>query len=403
VVDETTVDVEGAPQDEAQEIGIRDLLDAGLHFGHQTKRWNPKMKPYIFDKRNGIHIIDLAKSLIMLKAAAQFVYDVAASGDSILFVGTKKQAQKSMTDTAVDAGQPFVTHRWLGGMLTNVDTIRNRVKRLKQLEKMEKDDVFATMHKKEASRDRHELAKLQRNLGGIADMKKLPGAMFIIDINREDIAIKEANRLNIPVIAMVDTNCDPDLIDYPIPSNDDAIRAIKLVAGEISAAMKKGQAEYARVAAEENRKREEEAKKVAEARAKAAKATEAARAEKAKADAVKAKEAAETKKAAKAEAAAAKAETAKAEAKKEEAAPTTEAVKADAPKKAAAPKAEAVKADAPKKAAAPKAKAAKADAPKKAAAPKAKKAAKTEKAPKSEKPSKVVEAKAETETPAASE
>ena len=210
MADETVVET---PQDEAQEIGVRDLLDAGLHFGHQTKRWNPKMKPFIFDKRNGIHIIDLAKSLALLQKSAEFVREVASTGDSVLFVGTKKQAQKVMTDTATEASQPFVTHRWLGGMLTNSDTIRQRVKRLKKLEQMERDDVFATMHEKEASRDRHELAKLRRNLSGVADMDKLPGAMFVVDINREDIAIKEANRLNIPVIAMVDTNCDPDLID----------------------------------------------------------------------------------------------------------------------------------------------------------------------------------------------
>ena len=345
MADETTVDetpVDETPQPEAQEVGVRDLLDAGLHFGHQTKRWNPKMKPFIFDKRNGIHIIDLSKSLMMLQETAKFVYDIAASGDNILFVGTKKQAQKVMTDTATEVGQPYVTHRWLGGMLTNSNTIRARVKRLKQLEKMERDDVFATMHKKEASRDRHELAKLKRNLGGIADMNKLPGAMFIVDINREDIAIKEANRLNIPVIAMVDTNCDPDLIDYPIPGNDDAIRAIRLVTDQIAAAYKKGQAEYARVAAEENRKREEEAKRVAEERAKAAKAAEAAKAEKAKVDAEKAKADAEAKKAAKAEKAAAKkAEKKAAEKAAAEAAAAKEAEKAtEAPAAEEAPEAE---------------------------------------------------------------
>jgi small subunit ribosomal protein S2 len=376
VADETTVDE--TPETEAPEVGVRDLLDAGLHFGHQTKRWNPKMKPFIFDKRNGIHIIDLAKSLILLKESAKFVEEIAASGDSILFVGTKKQAQKVMTDTATENGQPFVTHRWLGGMLTNVDTIRKRVKRLKQLEKMERDEVFATMHKKEASRDRHELAKLQRNLGGIADMNKLPGAMFIVDINREDIAIKEANRLNIPVIAMVDTNCDPDLIDYPIPGNDDAIRSIKLVAGEIAAALKRGRDEYARIAAEEARKRDEEAKRVAAERAKAAKIAEAAKKEQAKLDAVKAEENAKAKKAAKAE----RAEKAAAKKAADEAAAkekAAEAPKADAPK-ADAPKADAPKKDAPKKEKA--AKAPKADAPeeKAAKAPKAE-APKAEAAP----------------------
>jgi len=322
VADETIVET---PLDEAQEISVRDLLDAGLHFGHQTKRWNPKMKPYIFDKRNGIHIIDLAKSLAMLQASAKFVYDIAVTGGAILFVGTKKQAQKVMTDTALETEQPYVTHRWLGGMLTNVNTIRNRVKRLKELETVERGDGFATMHKKEASRDRHELAKLRRNLGGIADMTKLPGAMFVIDINREAIAIKEANRLNIPVIAMVDTNCDPDPIDYPIPGNDDAIRAIKLVAAEIATAVKQGHAEYSRMAAEETRRREAEAKKAAEARAKAAKATEEAK----KAEAEKLAAATKKNTAAKAEKTKKAAEAKKADAEQanaEQAATVTEAV-----------------------------------------------------------------------------
>ncbi len=297
-------------QEEAQEVGVRDLLDAGLHFGHQTKRWNPKMKPFIFDKRNGIHIIDLTKSLALLNSATEFAREVTATGDTVLFVGTKKQAQKVMGDTAMEVAQPYVTHRWLGGMLTNSDTIRQRVKRLKELEQMERDEVFETMHKKEASRARHELAKLRRNLSGVADMAKLPGAMFVVDINREDIAIKEANRLNIPVIAMVDTNCDPDMIDYPIPGNDDAIRAIKLVATEIAGAIKKGSDEYARVAAEEARKREAEAKAAAEARAKAEK---------------EAKQAAAAAKKAKAEEAA----KAEADAKAEKAAPAAEAEATD--------------------------------------------------------------------------
>jgi small subunit ribosomal protein S2 len=322
VADKTVVEDR---QDEAQEVGVRDLLDAGLHFGHQTKRWNPKMKPFIFDKRNGIHIIDLAKSLALLQKSAEFVREVASTGDSILFVGTKKQAQKVMTDIANEAGQPFVTHRWLGGMLTNSDTIRQRINRLKKLEQMERDDEFATMHKKEASRDRHELAKLRRNLSGVADMKKLPGAMFVVDINREDIAIKEANRLNIPVIAMVDTNCDPDLIDYPIPGNDDAIRAIKLVATEISKAIKIGHEEYSRIAAEEARKREEEEKKAAKARAEAAKKAEEAK----KAQAEVAKAAAEAKKTADAEKAKANKAKAAEEAKAAEAAKAAEEAQAE--------------------------------------------------------------------------
>ncbi len=376
--------VEEAPQDENKEIGVRDLLDAGLHFGHQTKRWNPKMKPYIFDKRNGIHIIDLTKSLIMIQESAKFIYDIAASGDTVLFVGTKKQAQKVMTDTATETNQPFVTHRWLGGMLTNVDTIRKRVKRLKELQDMDKNKVFETMHKKEASKARHEYEKLQRNLGGIKDMKKLPGAMFVVDINREGIAIKEANRLNIPVIAMVDSNCDPDLIDYPIPGNDDAIRAIKLVASEIGKAIKNGTAEYSRIAAEEARKREEEAQKAAAARDKLKKEAEAKRKLE---EAKKAEDAKVAKKEAAAKRAAQKAAAPKADekpaAKKADEKPAAEkpaAKKAD--DKPAAEKPAAKKADDKPAAAKPAAKKAPA---KKKAAPK-KTAEKADEKPAEEKP-----------------
>ena len=298
MAEETTV-VE--PTKTAEELTVRDLLDAGLHFGHQTKRWNPKMKPYIFDKRNGIHIIDLAKSLVMIQESVKYVEEVAKTGDSILFVGTKKQGQSVIKEIAEDAGQPYVSHRWLGGMLTNSDTIRQRVKRLKQLEQMEADGTLESMHKKEASKARHELAKLRRNLSGVADMEKLPGAMFVVDINREAIAVKEAVLLNIPVIAIVDTNCDPDPIDYPIAGNDDAIRAIRLVAGAMGAAAKRGQAEYKRALAEEARKREEEQKKAAEARAKAKEEAEKLKKEKDKAAKEAAKKDAAEKSAAKEE------------------------------------------------------------------------------------------------------
>ncbi len=336
MADETVVE---ETQDEIQEVGVRDLLDAGLHFGHQTKRWNPKMKPFIFDKRNGIHIIDLAKSLALLQQSAKFVHDVTATGDTILFVGTKKQAQKVVTDIAADANQPFVTHRWLGGMLTNSNTIRQRVKRLKELETMEKDGVLDTMHKKEASRARHELEKLRRNLSGVANMDKLPGAMFVVDINRENIAIKEANRLNIPVIAIVDTNCDPDLIDYPIPGNDDAIRAIKLISSEIAKAVKSGNDDYARKAADEARKRAEEEKKAAQARAEQAKKAEAAK--QAAAEAAEAAAQAKKAEAAKAKAAKAEADKAKAAEAKAAEAKAAEAKAAEQAEQPAEPKAEA--------------------------------------------------------------
>jgi len=242
-----------------RDLGVRDLLDAGLHFGHQTKRWNPKMKRYIFDKRNGIHIIDLSKSLVMLKAGLEFLYETVCSGRNVLFVGTKKQAQEAIKETAVACNQPYVTYRWLGGTLTNITTIRRSVQRMRTLDDMEKKDVFAKMNKKEVSVLKHELEKLRRNLTGIASMAELPGALFVVDINREAIAVAEANRLGIPVVAIVDTNCDPDPINYPIPGNDDALRAIKLIATVAGEAIGKANQEYAKVAAEIARKKEAEA------------------------------------------------------------------------------------------------------------------------------------------------
>lgn len=256
------------------ELTVSELLDAGIHFGHQTKRWNPKMKRYIFDKRNGIHIIDLTKTLALLKTAREFAYQLVLGGKKILFVGTKKQAQKVVQEAAVRAGQHYVSNRWLGGTLTNNVTLRNSVKRMRELEKMEKDKVFDTLSKKEVSRLRHEMEKLQKNLSGTADMAALPGAVFVCDVNREAIAVKEANRLKIPVIAVVDTNSDPDPIDYPIPGNDDAIRAIKLVADALAEVAERANAEYSKRAAELalKKKAAAEAAAAAEAERKAAEA-----------------------------------------------------------------------------------------------------------------------------------
>lgn len=263
------------------EINIKDLLDAGLHFGHQTKRWNPKMKRYIFDKRNGIHIIDLTKSLVKLKEAQNFVHDLVASGKSLLFVGTKKQAQQVILEAATACGQPYVTTRWLGGTLTNATTIRKSIKHMREVEAIVKGDGFASMHKKEASRLRNELEKLQRNLTGIMNMSNLPGALFVVDIQREAIAVAEANRLHIPVIAIVDTNCDPDPINCPIPGNDDSIRAIKLITNAIAATVKQAAAEYAQYAAELAKKREAERAAAEEASRKAAERAKEEKAEKA--------------------------------------------------------------------------------------------------------------------------
>lgn len=252
------------------DVGIEDLLDAGLHFGHQTKRWNPKMKRYIFGERNGIYIIDLAESLAHLQTARQFLYDTVVTGRKVLFVGTKKQAQEPLKEAAERLNQHYVTHRWLGGTLTNSTTVRHSVQRMRDLERMEAEgELKALASKKESSMLRREYVKLNRNLCGIADMDKLPGAMLVVDVNREAIAVAEANRLGIPVVALVDTNCDPDPIDYPIPGNDDAIRAIRLVVKALADTIQQASNEYARVAAEMARRRAiEEAE--AQARAKAA-------------------------------------------------------------------------------------------------------------------------------------
>ncbi len=235
-------------------LTVRDLITAGLHFGHQTKRWNPKMKKYIFDKRNGIHIIDVHQSLGLLDEALKFVHSLAEDGGKILFVGTKKQAQQVIRLAAENCEMFSVTTRWLGGTLTNSQTIRRSVRRMHQLQTAEKNTngVFSS-HKKEASTLRRELAKLERNLSGIDTMEQLPKALFIVDIVREANAVAEARRLGIPVIAIVDTNCNPDLVDYPIPGNDDSIRAIKIIADTISQTAKSGAETYSHKAAEEQR------------------------------------------------------------------------------------------------------------------------------------------------------
>ena len=218
-------------------VSITTLLDAGSHFGHQTRRWNPKMKPYIFGSRGDIYIIDLKQTLIGLDKAYSFVSDLARKGGTILFVGTKKQAQEAVADAANRCGMPYVNNRWLGGMLTNFVTIRTRVNRMEELEAMEADGRMALLPKKEQILLRKELSKLQANLNGIRNMKRVPDAIFIIDTNREEIAIHEAQRLNVPVVGTLDTNCDPDDVDYGIPANDDAIRSVRLLADFIADAV----------------------------------------------------------------------------------------------------------------------------------------------------------------------
>ena len=211
-------------------VSMKQLLEAGVHFGHQTRRWNPKMAEYIFTERNGIYIIDLQKTVKKLEEAYMFVRDLSANGESVLFVGTKKQAQDSVKEEALRVGAYYVNARWLGGMLTNFRTIRRRIDRLNQLRTMESDGTFDLLPKKEVVKLNLEIEKLEKFLGGIKDMKKLPGALFIVDPRKEKIAVAEAHKLKIPVVAIVDTNCDPDEIDYVIPGNDDAIRAVKLIA-----------------------------------------------------------------------------------------------------------------------------------------------------------------------------
>ena len=221
-------------------VSMKQLLEAGVHFGHQTRRWNPKMAKYIFTERNGIYIIDLQKTVKKLDEAYNFVRDVAADGGEILFVGTKKQAQESIRDEATRCGMHYVNARWLGGMLTNFRTIRKRIDRMEQLKTMQEDGTFDLLPKKEVVKLELEMAKLDKSLGGVKNMKTLPKAMFIVDPHKERIAVSEARKLNIPIVAIVDTNCDPDEIDYVIPGNADAIRAVKLISGAMADAVLEG-------------------------------------------------------------------------------------------------------------------------------------------------------------------
>ena len=221
-------------------VSMKQLLEAGVHFGHQTRRWNPKMAPYIFTERNGIYIIDLQKTVRKLEDAYNYVRDLSADNGTLLFVGTKKQAQDSIREEATRDGMPFVNARWLGGMLTNFKTIQNRIKRLQQLKQMKEDGTFDLLTKKEAAKLDLEIEKLEKFLGGITGMKKIPDAMFIVDPRKERIAVAEAHKLGIPIIAIVDTTCAPDEIDYVIPGNDDAIRAIRLIAAAVANAVIEG-------------------------------------------------------------------------------------------------------------------------------------------------------------------
>ena len=233
-------------------IYMKQLLEAGVHFGHQTRRWNPKMAKYIFTERNGIYIIDLQKTVRKVDEAYNFIRSIAEEGKSILFVGTKKQAAESVKDEAIRAGMFYVNERWLGGMLTNFKTIEKRVNYLKELEAMEEDGTFERLTKKEVLKLRHEMAKLEKYLGGIKEMRRLPGALFVVDPRKERIAVAEARKLHIPIVAIVDTNCDPDEIDYVIPGNDDAIRAVKLLTGRMADAVIEGRGGDDTAVADEN-------------------------------------------------------------------------------------------------------------------------------------------------------
>ncbi len=225
-------------------VTMKQMLEAGVHFGHQTKRWNPKMKPYIFGARNGIYIIDLQQTVVLWRRAYDFMADLASRGEKVLFVGTKKQAQEVVAEEATRAGMFYVNNRWLGGTLTNFKTVKGSIERLRNIERMSEDGTFERLQKKEVLTLTREREKLMRSLGGIKDMSRLPSAMFVVDPRKEHIAVAEANRLQIPVVAVVDTNCDPDMIDYVIPGNDDAIRSIKLFTANIADACAEGSAKY---------------------------------------------------------------------------------------------------------------------------------------------------------------
>ncbi|MCH2208591.1 MAG: 30S ribosomal protein S2 [Lentisphaerales bacterium] len=318
-------------------ISVQDLLEAGVHFGHQTKRWNPKMKSYIFGSRNGIHIFDLGKSMYCLNEACKFLYKEVAKGGEILFVGTKRQAQELVEEAATRDNMHFITHRWLGGTLTNLETIRKSIAKLGKLQKMEEDGTFDKMKKKESSRLRREMNKLNRQLRGIINMKKLPSVMVVLDIVKEHIAVKEAQILGIPIVALLDSNCDPDLVDYGVPGNDDAVRSLKVISDQFSAAIHAGKGIADQKAAE--KAKEEAEKKAVRQKEKAEKAKAAAE----KAEEPKAKNAPAKKAPAK------KAPPKKAEEKAEEA--TEEKAEEPKAKNAPAKKAAAKKAPAKKAAA----------------------------------------------------
>ncbi len=237
---------------------IKKLLEAGVHFGHQTKRWNPKMKKFIFGERSGIYIIDLEKTAECVEKARAFLQDLASKGENILFVGTKKQAQQIIKEEALRASMFFVHQRWLGGLLTNFQTINKSIKRLKEIEKMEEDGTFENLTKKEVLILKREKEKLNKNLSGIVNMEKMPAAVFIIDAKNEETAVQEARKLNIPIVALIDTNCNPDLIEYPIPGNDDAMKAIKLVTSMMADAIIEGRKNFLSYLSQEGVKRQEE-------------------------------------------------------------------------------------------------------------------------------------------------
>lgn len=232
-------------------VTMREMLEAGVHFGHQTHRWNPKMRRFIFTERNGIHIIDLSQTVKLFRDAYELVRSTASQGGRVLFVGTKRQAADIVQEEAIRCDEFFVSHRWLGGTLTNFQTIKRSIERLREMERMEEDGTLALLTKKEGLKIARERAKLERSLGGIKDMKQLPKVVFVVDPAREDIAVREAKRLEIPVVAIVDTNCDPDLIDYPVPGNDDAIRSIKLFTSKMADAVMEGKGEQQELFQEE--------------------------------------------------------------------------------------------------------------------------------------------------------
>ncbi|MBI4444900.1 MAG: 30S ribosomal protein S2 [Acidobacteria bacterium] len=258
-------------------ISIKQLLEAGVHFGHQTRRWNPKMKEHIFGERNGIYIIDLQKTLKLFKEAVDFVTDLASQGKTILFVGTKRQAQEAIQEEAERCGMFYVNNRWLGGLLTNFTTIQNSIKRYKELEDMKENGFYEKLSKKEVARLERERKKLEKNLRGIKNMERLPDAVFVVDSKKEAIAVQEADKLEIPIVAVVDTNCDPDGIDYVIPGNDDALRAVRLFASTIAEAVISGRAVYQAKVEAETKEAQERAEKESAARRAAKEAKEAAR------------------------------------------------------------------------------------------------------------------------------